>query len=236
MFPRTQYIQLQEEYWNVGVAFELFKRAFGELDVIHEEQIKDSTMNGYQILVMCDIKLLPREAAGNIIHFVQNGGTVIADQVPRLGKFKEPMDLMTAVFAEEGMRTVGSGRTFLVKPRLLDAYFQAWKANDPAKRRQWVEKISGMAQKAGVRFHVFSSNPDIEAAVRANANEGFLFVISHEPAEPQTTIRLADLPFEVGRAIDLTTDKNVPFQREGPTVIIKLSAPAGSTHLIQLRP
>src|SRR4029078_190578 len=32
LFPRTQYVQLQEEYWNVGQSFEAFGRAFGELD------------------------------------------------------------------------------------------------------------------------------------------------------------------------------------------------------------
>ena len=33
VFPRSQYLQLQEECFNVGLAFELFQRAFGELDI-----------------------------------------------------------------------------------------------------------------------------------------------------------------------------------------------------------
>ncbi len=35
LFPRTQYIQLQKEYFNVGMSYELIIRSFGELDVIH---------------------------------------------------------------------------------------------------------------------------------------------------------------------------------------------------------
>jgi len=47
-FPRTQYLLLQEEYYNVGLSYELFLRAFGELDILHEEQITDEKLNGYK--------------------------------------------------------------------------------------------------------------------------------------------------------------------------------------------
>ena len=52
-------IQLQEEYFNVGLSYELFLRAFGELDILHEEQVTDDALDGYQVLVLFDVKLLP---------------------------------------------------------------------------------------------------------------------------------------------------------------------------------
>ncbi|MCK5803448.1 MAG: hypothetical protein KAI66_11475 [Lentisphaeria bacterium] len=101
LFPRTQYVQMQTEYWSVAQSFELFQRAFGELDVIHEEQITDSTMNGYEMLVLCDIELLPEKVAESVCRFVREGGVVIADQVPSLGRFRKPMTALHGLFGVE---------------------------------------------------------------------------------------------------------------------------------------
>ena len=75
-------MQLNEEYFNVGLTFELCMRAFGEMDIIHEEQLTDEKMNGYDILVLADVKMLPAQAAVCIDRFVRRGGMVIADCVP----------------------------------------------------------------------------------------------------------------------------------------------------------
>jgi hypothetical protein len=107
LFPRTQYLQLQEEYFNVGVSFELFLRAFGELDIIHEEQITDDKLNGYKVLVLADVKLLPSEVARHIATFVRNGGIVIADCVPQMDAFKKPLQIMTQLF---GVSSGGTNR------------------------------------------------------------------------------------------------------------------------------
>jgi hypothetical protein len=98
LFPRTQYIQLQEEYWNVGLSYELFLRAFGELDVIHEEQVRDGGLDGYQILTLFDVKLLPDEVARQVEAFVTNGGVVISDCVPNLDAYKKPSGIMGKLF------------------------------------------------------------------------------------------------------------------------------------------
>ena len=63
LFPRTQQIQLQHEYFNVGLSFECFLRAFGELDILHEEQVTDDTLAGYDLLVLFDVELLPEAVA-----------------------------------------------------------------------------------------------------------------------------------------------------------------------------
>ncbi|HOC68959.1 MAG TPA: hypothetical protein PKO23_09120 [Candidatus Hydrogenedentes bacterium] len=103
LFPRTQYIQLQREYFNVGLSFELFLRAFGELDILHEDQVVDETLEGYELLVLFDLDLLPAAVMARIAGFVRNGGTVIADCVPRLNEAKEPAAVLEEVFGVSGM-------------------------------------------------------------------------------------------------------------------------------------
>jgi hypothetical protein len=104
VFPRTQYVQLQEEYCNVAVAYELFRQAFGELDCLHEEQIEDASLHGYEILVLFDIQLLPEAVAKRIAAFVEAGGTVIADCVPTLDAYHRPMDGMAELFGVRDVR------------------------------------------------------------------------------------------------------------------------------------
>ncbi len=98
LFPRSQYVQLNEEYFNAGLSFELCMRAFGEMDMIHEEQITDEKMNGYDILVLADVKMLPAQVAKNIEKFVQNGGIVIADCVPQMDAYLQPLTIMNKLF------------------------------------------------------------------------------------------------------------------------------------------
>ncbi len=98
LFPRTQYLLLQEEYYNVGLSYELFLRAFGELDILHEEQITDDTLKGYRVLVLCDVKLLPERVAQRITRFVEHGGVVIADCVPQLDENRQPSATMRELF------------------------------------------------------------------------------------------------------------------------------------------
>ncbi len=107
LFPRTHYIQMREEYYDVGLSYELFLRAFGELDILHEEQVADDTLNGYDVLVLFDVKLLPEKVARRIASFVEKGGTVIADCVPALDEYKRPMTVMNDLF---GVTDAATGR------------------------------------------------------------------------------------------------------------------------------
>ena len=105
LFPRTQTIQLQHEYFNVGLSFECFLRAFGELDMLHEEQVIDHELDDYEIVLLFDVELLPEDVAGRLAEFVRRGGTLIADSVPRMGTYKEPMTTLEDVF---GVRDAAS--------------------------------------------------------------------------------------------------------------------------------
>jgi hypothetical protein len=244
LFPRTQQIQLQHEYFNVGLSFELFLRAFGELDILHEEQVTDDSLAGYDLLALFDVVLLPEKVAQHIAGFVRNGGTVVADCVPRLNAYREPMRTLENLFGvKDGKtdrirrmghwiphktreptwayrpanapnesvfvtdtwqgavlgqeialtlvsprpctvttgevlaktasgspalvrRTVGQGRVYLLGFCLQDTYFKTWEDNNETARRQLYGMVHALTREAAVRAHVWSFNPDIEAAVR----------------------------------------------------------------------
>ena len=306
LFPRTQYIQLQHEYFNVGLSFELFLRAFGELDILHEDQVTDDALCGYELLLLFDVELLPEDIAKHIASFVRNGGTVIADCVPRLNAGRQPMSIMEELFgvkdAKGGRirrmghwvpyktqapiwanrpedfpdetvyttdalkaealgttldvtlvsprpctvttgqvlastasgqpavvhRKVDGGHAFLLGFCLQDTYFKTWEDNTPEPRAQLRALLHTMTRTARIRPHVRSSNPDIEAAVRANEREAFLFVINHEAEDPAAAIRMADLPFRIGGITDLGSGQPVAFTREGEDEIkLDVAVPLG---------
>lgn len=313
LFPRTQYIQLQQEYWNVGLSYELFLRAFGELDVVHEEQVKDDYLDQYRILALFDVQLLPDEVARRVESFVRRGGVVIADCVPNLDAYRKPSKTMEDLFGvrdvvtrrvkrsgvwvpalakphwfippepgdedpvvERGRvkgaalnrsfdfgivsprdcrvvssevllktasghpavvsRRVGKGQVFLLGFCTQDSYFQTWKDNDPESRNQLRDLMHRLTETAGVRAHVYSSNPGIEAALRANDKDGYLIVINHEAESPNTNVRLVGLDFVVGEIIDLADDAHVKFMQSGSEVLLNLKVVQQKPRLLRVLP
>lgn len=98
LFPRTQYLQLQHEYFDVGLSFEAFLRAYGEIDILHEDQVTDDTLGGYKILVLFDVELLPKAVSRHIKAFVEKGGLLIADSVPTMDELRQPDPTMQELF------------------------------------------------------------------------------------------------------------------------------------------
>jgi hypothetical protein len=314
VFPRSQYLQLQEECFNVGLSFELFLRAFGELDIVHEDQLKSNQLADYQALVLCDVKLLAADAARNLERFVRRGGTVIADCVPQLDEYKQPLNTLMPLFGvrsaatnrtmREGhwipysthepimvnaseaatnqaspvlavalgkafghsynfmvanprvcevtngkvrlklssgrpaviTRSTGSGQTCFLGFCVQDTYFQTYRDGDPTSRSQLCGLISDLFRDANVRPHIHSSNPDIEASVRANTSEGFVFLINHESTQPQATVRLADLGFRIRRIMDVESGEPVPFVPTRDGIEFTGTTPFGATRLLRIAP
>jgi len=312
LFPRTHYVQLQEEYFNVGLSFELFLRAFGELDILHEKQILDQKLDGYEVLLLFDVKLLPRKVAKRIAAFARRGGVVIADCLPQIDEYKRPLETMADLFGVKDAETsrirryghwvffaepepiwhnrpadapdesvyktdriegaafgqpldltvvsprpcvvttgetiletaagipgvvqrrIRKGHAFLLGFCLQDTYFKTWQDDDEAARAQLRGLLEAMVRTAGVRPHVHSTNPDIEAAIRANKREAFLFIINHETERPNTCVTVADLGFEIGVITDMADGRPIPFTREHDAVQLDVSAPLGETRLLRL--
>jgi len=313
LFPRTQYIQLQEEYFNVGLSFELFLRAFGELDILHEEQITDENLHGYDVLVMFDVKLLPEKVAKNIALFVEKGGVLIADSIPTMNEYCEPMQDLTKLFGvrdpknnrikrrgtwvpyrttnpiwkyrpedineldyisdklkgvilgqavdldivsargchvttgrvlietasgQPGIvcREIGDGKAFLLGFCLQDTYFKTWKDDDENNRTQLRKLIQAIVSETKAISHIFSANPDIEAAIRANTHEGFLFLINHEAKTSHTTVVLHDLPFKIGKIVNLADGQLIKFRRNQDGIQLEAIVPLGETSLYHVLP
>ena len=315
LFPRTHPVQLQEENFNVGMSYELFLRAFGELDILHEEQVVDDKLDGYKVLVLFDVKLLPKKVAERIASFVAKGGVVIADCVPGLDEQRRSTDDMASLFGvkeaaterirrtghyvpyvnakpywafrpdnapDESVfktdtlrgtafgqsldflmvsprpctptngtslltttsgkpgvvhRQVGKGHAYLLGFCVQDTYFKMWEDDQPAARDQLAGLLRAITRQAGVRSHVWCSNADIEAAIRANNREGFLFVINHEAPSAEAVVRLADLDFPIVRLVNLADNASVPFTRDADgSVELKLNVPLGETRLLNVLP
>ena len=78
---------------------------------------------------------------------------------------------------------------------------------------------------------------EIEATLRANQREGFLFIINHEAKSPETTVQMADLPFPIGAITDLGSGQPLAFTREGQDKIkLDFSVPLGEVLLCLLTP
>lgn len=309
LFPRTQYIQMQQEYWNVGVAYDLFRQAFGELDCLHEEQVKAADLDGYEILVLFDIQLLPQPVAQRIVEFVNAGGTVIADCVPSLDAYRKPMDMMPELFgvvdatttrvhrngvwvpslthphwfvppgpgdnedAVEGeiisgttlgndyiFRAIsprrcsvttgeillpgpknasalirnksGKGQTFLFGFCMQDTYFATWNTGDAASRAALVRLLRTVAASSGVVSNISSSNPQIEACLRANQYDAYVVVINHEADDPRTSVRIAQPAFR--KIVNLTENHSLDFQRANNSITFDIEVPREKPQLLRL--
>ncbi|MEN6346636.1 MAG: hypothetical protein ABFE16_15150 [Armatimonadia bacterium] len=111
LFPRTQHVLLQEEYWNVMVALEAFRQAYGELDCLHEEQLSQGKLGNYKVLVLFDTHLLKRKDAEILRDWVKAGGCLVADEVPSLDENKQPLGVLEPIFGVKGTSQVVEGAT-----------------------------------------------------------------------------------------------------------------------------
>jgi hypothetical protein len=130
----------------------------------------------------------------------------------------------------------GHGSAYLLGFCLQDSYFQTYRDADLPARSQLCSLISDLFRDAKVRAHIHSSNPEIEASVRANSVEGYVFVINHEGTEPQATVRLADLSFRIRRVADVASGEPVPFRSARDGIEFTIMAPFGSTRLLRISP
>ena len=311
VFPRTQYLQLQQEYWNVAVAYELFQQAFGELDCLHEEQVAKDGLRDYELVVLFDVQLLPTVVAQKLTEFVNAGGVVVADCVPRLDEYRNAMATLEELFGVQNSsddhilrsgvfvpklekprwfvppaagqdedvfkaeivrgqalgkqfyfrpisprgakatsaevllsadggapavmhRQSGKGHAYLLGFCMQDTYFGALKDEDSASEAALHDLLWAIAQHAGVRPRVRSSNPKIEASVRANAGDAYVFVINHEADQTKTEISLDQPGFNVARVESLTQEQNVKFQTSDGRIAFEMDVARDRPELLRL--
>jgi hypothetical protein len=130
----------------------------------------------------------------------------------------------------------GNGKTYLFCFCIQDTYFRTWKNNDVRGRGELRDIISNIFKDAQITSHVHSSNPDIEASVRANHQNGYLFIINHEANDSLTTVTLNDLPFTIAKIKNLEDGKSITFSRINRSVSFDICSRFGNTKLLQLIP
>jgi len=130
----------------------------------------------------------------------------------------------------------GQGCAYLLGFCLQDSYFRTYRDGDSPARSQLYSLISNLFRAANVRAHIHCSNPDIEASLRANSVEGYVFIINHEAVEPQAAVQLADLGFPIRRVVDVESGKTVPFHSTRDGIEFRITAPFGSTGLLRITP
>jgi len=306
LFPRTQHILLNREYFNVALTFELCMRAFGEMDVIHEEQLTDDSLLGYDILVLADVEILPETVAENIRSFVSNGGTVIADCVPQTNEKLQKNDILNDVFGvsaadtyrvnQEGLwipcttveplwlfvkdwkapekvfdkadgfkvvsprhcvandatvngslasgepllmeKKYGDGHAYLFGFCLQDTYLQTFIDEDEIGRAELQSLVRQAFLKTGIQSSVYSTNPDVEVALRKGKSEAFALVINHEAENPTAVITLSDLGFKVRKVVDVQSGSEIKFKKDGNSIQFNIcpakDSEGGVTRLIKI--
>jgi len=113
---------------------------------------------------------------------------------------------------------------------------EAFRSKDEPAQRELLNLLGEITDSAGLRSHVWCSNPQIEAAVRASEKRAFLFVINHESTNAAARIRLADLPFEIASIKDVDSAREVAFKRDGAFIEIEVEARLGAARLLEVTP
>lgn len=316
LFPRTQHVLTNREYFNVALTFELCLRAFGEMDVIHEEQITDDSLDGYEALVLADVEILPEAVAGRIKEFVRKGGTVIADCVPQKDEALDPSRTLSEVFGVESASTdrvlqeglwipattnaepgwmfvndwkspaktfdqasgfkvvsprhlvpsrkssgvlsakakvvsrMASGEPLLMKSRygkgkaflfgfcLQDTYLQSFIDEDEEGRDVLQALVRKVFLESGAKASTYSTNPDVEVALRKGDSQAFALIINHEAQDPASTVTLSGLGFKPKRVIDVQTGEPVPFKKSRNGISLKVcpskDSAGGVTRLLKI--
>jgi hypothetical protein len=168
--------------------------------------------------------------------FDQNFGFPVIS--PRASEITTGKILLKMQSGQPGLiyQKVGKGRSYLFGFCIQDTYFGTWKNNDVAAREQLRSLISDVFMDSKIRSHIYSSNADIEASVRGNSEESYLFIINHEATDPETNVRLADLKFPVHKIVDVESGKAVEFKRKNGAVEFSINAPFGTTRLLKVLP
>jgi hypothetical protein len=130
----------------------------------------------------------------------------------------------------------GHGRAYLLGFCLQESYFQTYRDADLPARTQLSRLISDLFHDAQVRPHIRSSNPDIEAAVRADSTQGYVFLINHEATDPHVNVQLADLGFRVRHIVDIESAEPARLRSTPHGIEFDATLPFGSTRLFRLTP
>ncbi|HET8637892.1 MAG TPA: hypothetical protein VFL96_13675, partial [Acidobacteriaceae bacterium] len=101
-------------------------------------------------------------------------------------------------------------------------------------RAALVRLIRAVTKRAAVAPNIFSSNPVIEACLRANEQDAYVLVINHEAEQPRTSVRIENPKFGVKEIFNLTENRKQDFQKTGEAIAFDIEAPRERPQLLHL--
>lgn len=172
----------------------------------------------------------------SLVLFERQGGSLPTAGDPRACKVTTGEVLLAGNQGAPALvrKRSGKGQTFLFGFCMQDTAFESWRTGDTAARNSLERLLRKLAQSAGVRPHISSSNPDIEAALRAGAARALVFAINHEAEGENAEIRIADSSQAVRRIFNQTEQQDVTFHRDGREIVLAVTASRERPQLMRL--
>ena len=203
LFPYTHW-QLARERWEPYHAHQLLLRAFGECDVVHEQVARREGRFHCQALALLQTDTLPDEVAKLIVRFVERGGLLLCDRIPRFNEDGKPCKLPPDLFPTPPVttKTTGKGKTLLLPSELDAAFAEAVAADDAEPRRELRERVRALLLGRGLRPRALADQPDFEVGYREAKDTIVLTVVNHAARAAESAVTLFGPPFTVGSLTD----------------------------------
>jgi hypothetical protein len=211
---------------------ELLFRAFGATDVIDQRALHEGALDDYGGFVLTGVDYIADEDARAVAQFVERGGALICDHVPTHNTAGAASAILAPLFqgasahfhrdATLTRAAHGKGRTLLFSQDLNELYSSAVEADDGGLRQLLETAARRFFFDAGLRPHVHSGNPEVEADVLLTADTLVLVVVNHAATRQDARITLYAPPVPVQAACDLVTMRPQRFAKKGGDVELEV--------------
>ena len=211
LLPYTHW-QLSRRAWAPHYAYQLLLRSFGAADVVHEEVARREGGFKCKALALLETDYLPDDIAVMIADFVEAGGILLCDRLPRFNQTGAPCKLPAELFAAPPVdekaelaaatKQVGKGQTVLYSRRLEEAYRAAVQGDDLDGRKALRAKINELLFAWGLRPSVLADDPEFDVGLRQAKNTVVLVAVNHHARETETGVTLFDPPARIGYLAD----------------------------------
>ncbi|MCL6519040.1 MAG: hypothetical protein K6T99_04355 [Armatimonadetes bacterium] len=224
-FPYRQWIINGAYYPTFGL--ELFRREFGECDILHEEIALDRGFEPYQAVILLQTDILPQKVESTLIEFIRSGGILMLDHCPSITPEGAPLTQLKALVGEmpsaEPWRaeTIQVGKGYIIKvPEGLDNTYRLAVEHDDVKT---VDMLESWAREVFTNYGILPwakcSDDEFEASLLIGKNASAVVVVNHRP-ETATAKISVNPSLKVGYICDLATGKAFKFQKAGENITI----------------
>ncbi len=204
--------------WN---GYEVFFRAFGELEVVHERLVQAEGLPGYKALVLLGVEYLPDDVAQTITGFVEEGGILFFDRIPSCNDKGENSVLLRKLLGKEdvqlfnGLKALkgeyGKGKTLFFCSNIDKAYTVAVEEDDMNARKLLKNTIRSFLFGEGIKPRALAENFEFEVGFLEGDNCFLLVVVNHKQRKDESVIHIYEPGFTPVFAYDVAEKGEVCF-------------------------